>query len=127
MILGIGTDLFDVDRMRRELGRVPDFAATVLTPAEIEYCGRMHDPAPHLAARFAAKEALVKALADARGEGTFWLDAEVRRRSDGKPEFRLSGRLAAMAGELGVRRLHLSLTHTDHLAAAVVILEGDPP
>jgi holo-[acyl-carrier protein] synthase len=126
MILGIGTDLFDVDRMRRNLQRDADFAASVFTAAEIEYCGAKRDPAPHYAARFAAKEALVKALADARGEGSFWLDAAVRRRDDGQPVFDLSGRLADLAAGLGVTRLHLSLTHTATLAAAVVVLEGDP-
>lgn len=124
MILGIGTDLFDVDRMRRQLDSDADFAASVFTPAEIEYCTAKRHPAPHFAVRFAAKEAVVKALADAGGEGTFWLEAEVLRRDDGKPGLELSGRLADCAAGLKVRRIHLSMTHTDHLAAATVVLEG---
>lgn len=126
MILGIGTDLFDVDRMRRNLQRDADFPVSVFTPPEIEYCRAQSDPAVHFAARFAAKEALVKALADAGGEGTFWLDISVLRRDDGQPRIELGGRLAELAAAFGVRRTHLSLTHTDQLAAAVVVLEGDP-
>lgn len=125
MILGIGTDLFDVDRMRRQLESDADFAASVFTPREIAYCTVKRDPAPHFAVRFAAKEAVVKALADAEGEGTFWRDAEILRRDDGKPSLDLSGRLAELAAGLKVRRIHLSLTHTDQLAAATVVLEGD--
>jgi holo-[acyl-carrier protein] synthase len=124
MILGIGTDLFDIDRMRRRLASDADFAASVFTPREIAYCRAKRDPAPHFAARFAAKEAVVKALADAGGRGAFWLDIEVRRRDDGRPSLELSGRLAELAAGLAVRRIHLSLTHTDHLAAATVVLEG---
>lgn len=124
MILGIGTDLFDVDRMRRRLESDAGFAASVFTPAEISYCTNKHDPASHFAARFAAKEAAVKALADAGGDGSFWHDAEVQRRDDGKPSLVLTGRLADLAAGLGARRIHLSMTHSDHLAAAVVVLEG---
>ena len=126
MILGIGTDLFDVDRMRRQLEGDAEFSASVFTPSEIAYCAAKRDPAPHFAARFAAKEAALKALADAGGAGSFWQDAEVQRRNDGKPTLELSGRLADLAAGLEVRRIHLSLTHTDQLAAATVVLEGDP-
>jgi holo-[acyl-carrier protein] synthase len=130
MILGIGTDLFAIDRMRREIERDAGFAPSVFTPAEIRYCEGRRDPAIHFAARFAAKEALVKALADTRGDGSFWRDVEVERRDDGAPAVRLTGRLAELAAELGVQRVHLSLTHTDTMAAASVVLEGgrdDPP
>lgn len=126
MILGIGTDLFDVDRMRRQLESDAGFAESVFLPAEISYCRSMHDPAPHFAARFAAKEAIVKAMADAGGSGSFWLDAEVVREDSGKPRLELGGRLGDLARDMGISRISLSMTHTDELAAATVVIEGAP-
>ena len=126
MILGIGTDLFDVDRMRRRLESDASFAESVFLPAEISYCQSQHHPASHFAARFAAKEAVVKALADAGGSGSFWLDITVLRDPSGKPSIQLDGRLGDCAHQLGVTRIHLSLTHTDDMAAATVVIEGAP-
>jgi len=124
MILGIGTDLFDVDRMRRRLESDAAFVESVFLHDEITYCRSQHDPAPHFAARFAAKEAVVKAMADAGGTGSFWLDAEVVREPSGRPRLDLGGRLGDLARDLGVTHIHLSMTHTDELAAATVVLEG---
>jgi len=126
MILGIGIDLCDVVRMRQKLGTDPGFVESVFLPGEIAYCRGKHDPAQHFAARFAAKEALLKSLADAPGSGSFWHDAEVVRESTGKPGFVLAGRLAGLAARLDVARTHLSLSHTPELAVASVVLEGDP-
>jgi len=125
MILGLGIDLCDVRRMRRQLDNDPDgFAGAVFKPAEIAYCNSKHRPAEHFAARFAAKEAVVKALSAAGGEGSFWQDIEIIRTADGQPRVELSGRLRELADGLGAAGIHLSITHTDDMAAAVAVVEG---
>ena len=124
MILGLGIDHCEVPRMRRHIENDQDgFIESVFLPAEISYCSEKHRPAEHFAARFAAKEAVVKALADAGGEGSFWHDVEVVRETDGRPRLELNGRLKELADALGVRKLHVSLTHISEVAAAVVIAE----
>ena len=125
MILGTGIDLCEVARMRAKV-QAPEgeFVAEVFLPGEIAYCGAKRYPAEHYAARFAAKEAVVKSLAHAHGAGSFWRDIEIRNEQDGRPVVRLHGRAKEMADALGVRRVFLSLTHTRDLAAATVILEG---
>jgi holo-[acyl-carrier protein] synthase len=123
MVLGIGTDLVEVARIARELElRGP--LEGVFTPAELAYCTSMHNPAQHFAARFAAKEALVKALAAAQQSGLFWIEIEVQRGPNGEPSLVLSGRIKAIADRLGVKRIHVSLSHTGELAFASVIVES---
>lgn len=123
MILGIGTDLVKVARIARKLeARGP--LDSVFTPAETAYCQGKHHPAEHLAARWAAKEALVKALAAAGQSGTFWVDIEVQTGPRGEPSLVLSGRLRAIAEQLGVTRIHVSLSHTRDLAMASVVVES---
>ena len=125
MILGIGIDQCDVRRMSRQMDSPEDeFVTSVFNPAEIAYCTQKHRPAEHFAARFAAKEAVLKALAGAGGEGTFWQDIQIVNEPSGRPQVALDGRLRVLADELGVRTIHVSLTHTAELAAAVVIAEG---
>lgn len=125
MILGIGIDHCDVQRMKRRLeSSGSDFTASVFLPSEIAYCRGKHRPAEHFAARFAAKEATLKSLAAAAGQGTFWQDIQIANEPDGRPRLALNGRLRELAVKLGVRALHVSLTHTADLAAAVVIAEG---
>ncbi len=125
MIIGIGIDQCEVGRMQRQLEASADgFATSVFLPAEIAYCTDKRHPAEHLAARFAAKEAAIKALAAAGGQGSFWHDVEVLKEADGRPLLALTGRLGELAAGLGVRTMHVSLTHTADLAAAVVIAEG---
>ncbi len=125
MILGTGIDLCEVARMGAKV-QVPadDFVAQVFLPGEIAYCKTKRHPAEHFAARFAAKEAVVKALADTGGEGSFWQDIEIMNEQDGRPVVRLHGRAKELADVLGVRRVFVSLTHTRDLAAATVVLEG---
>ena len=126
MILGIGIDLVDVARARRLLEAKGDRAlARLCTEGEAAYVRAHPLGAPSFAARLAAKEAAYKALAgtdDARGIG--WRDIEVERAGDGKPSLLLHGLAKARAAALGVQRIHLSLTHTDTSAGAVVVLEG---
>jgi holo-[acyl-carrier protein] synthase len=125
MILGTGIDLCKVARMRDKVdAQADDFIASVFLPVEIAYCEAKRHPAEHFAARFAAKEAVVKALADAHGQGSFWLDIEIRNEEDGRPVVRLQGRAHEIADRLGVRRVFLSMTHTREMAAATVVLEG---
>jgi holo-[acyl-carrier protein] synthase len=123
MILGIGTDLLDVARMASELAREGGgFRDDVFTPAEISYCEGRHWPARHFAARFAAKEALFKAL-EGRVPPNRFLDVEVDRDA-GAPRLVLRGAVKEAAARLGVRSVHVSLSHTGGLAAASVVLEG---
>lgn len=128
---GIGIDAVDIDRFRRVLGRRPALAERVFTEAERADAADRGDPAQHLAARFAAKEAAMKALG--AGIGGFALrDVEVVRVTGpgahrGAPSLRLSDRAAALAAERGVRQWHVSLTHTDQLAMAVVLAESGAP
>ncbi len=123
MILGIGTDLLDVARMATELAKEGGgFRDDVFTPSEIAYCEGKYRPARHFAARFAAKEALFKALEGRVPAGCF-LDVEVARAA-GAPRLVLRGAVKDAADRLGVRSVLVSLSHTDGLATASVVLEG---
>lgn len=126
MILGIGCDLIESSRLRDRLQSDADFLSAVFTPAEIAYCDAMRYPARHYAARFAAKEALLKALGTGLRGAMSWLDMEVRSDESGAVCFRLCGATRAAADLRGVTRAHLSLSHTDSLAAAYVVLEAHP-
>ena len=130
-VSGIGIDAVDVNRFRRVLGRRPALAERMFTEAERADAAGRGDPAQHLAARFAAKEAVMKVLGT--GIGGFALhDVEVVRGNApgarrGAPSLRLSDRAAALAAERGVCQWHVSLTHTDQLAMAVVLAESGAP
>ena len=129
MIVGLGLDLVDIARVAQMIDDKGERAMTRLfTDGEAAYAANRAQPARHLAARFAAKEAAYKALAGtehARGIG--WHDIEVLVAWDGRPTLRFHGRAAERAAELGVVRAHVSLTHADTTAAAVVVLEADAP
>jgi holo-[acyl-carrier protein] synthase len=119
-VVGVGVDLCDVDRMRRTLDRTPGFARRVFTQAEQDYCRRARDPAERFAARFAAKEAVLKALAAGLGACPF-RDIEVVRARSGAPAVVLHGAAAALAAERGVAGWRVSLTHTRTMAEAVAV------
>ncbi len=127
MIVGIGFDLVAIARVEGMLARKEQRALDRLfTPHEQEYAMARARPAMHLAARLAAKEAVFKALTgsdDAKKIG--WKEAEVRRGAEGPPVLAFSGRAEARAKELGVTRVHLTLSHTDDVAGAVVVLERE--
>ena len=124
-IRGIGVDLVDVDRMRRSLARTPTLASRLFTDEERTYAERARDPSERLAARFAAKEAVMKALGV--GLGAFdWHDVEVVRTSSGAPELRVTGRAAELAAAAGVTRWLGTLSHTERTAEAVVVAEAAP-
>jgi holo-[acyl-carrier protein] synthase len=116
VIIGVGIDVVDVARFTQSLGRTPLLAARLFTDAE-----QLLPPAS-LAARFAAKEALAKALG--APVGLRWRDAEVHRGADGRPHITMHGTVAARAVLLGVHETHLSLSHDAGIASAVVIAEG---
>ena len=127
MIVGVGVDLVEIARIRRAMARWQDrFLQRVFTPDELAYALRRRDPAEHLAARFAAKEATLKALGTGLTLGVRWREMEVRRARGQRPTLQLSGRTGTIGAERGVRVLHLSLTHDGAYAVAQVLAEGDP-
>ena len=124
MIVGTGMDLVSIDRMRGFRARRGERGLTRLfTDGELAYCLRQADPAPSLAARFAAKEAFFKAVGLGYGTGGGWREVEVCRDDRGAPGLSLSGRAAVVAKDRRATRLHLTLTHTEEVAGAVVVLE----
>ncbi|MGD0999903.1 MAG: holo-ACP synthase [Candidatus Brocadiia bacterium] len=125
LILGVGLDVVEVARVRASVRRSGErFSQRVFTPAEIAYCAGRARKFEHLAARFAAKEATLKAL----GTGiTGWAslqEVEVVHDAAGRPEIRLRGGVLRRARSLGLKAAHLSISHTAGVAAAVVVLEG---
>jgi len=125
MIVGIGVDVVDIRRLRRALERQGErFMRRIYTAGEQEYCRAHRDPAPYFAARFAAKEALFKALGTGWAQGVTWLDAEIRNNDQGAPWLALRGRTEEASRELSVQKIHLSLSHSEGAAVALVILEG---
>ncbi len=127
MIRGLGLDLADIDRVARLLGRHPERARVRLfTTGERAYCDARAEPARHFAARFAAKEAAYKALAGSEeARHIHWQDIEVVNAPlDGRPTLKLHGLAAKRAAELGVSSVYVTLTHSDLVAAAVVLLES---
>lgn len=118
-MIGLGIDAVEVARFRQVLARTPGVAQRLFTDGERAYGARFKDPAPRLAARFAAKEAAMKAMGVGLGAFAFH-DVEVVKAPSGAPSLRLSGGAAALAERLGVRELKLSITHTDETAEAVV-------
>ena len=118
-MIGLGIDSVEVDRFRRVLARTPGVANRLFTDGERAYGARFRDPAARLAARFAAKEATMKALGVGLGAFAF-KDVEVVKAPSGAPSLRLRGRAAELASEQGVSVLRLSITHTDLTAEAVV-------
>ena len=127
MIVGTGVDVAEVTRVRAALEDPKTgvrFRDRVFTAGEQAYCeGRGIGRHQSYAARFAAKEAAMKALGHGWGKYVGWLDVEVIRASDGRPELRLSGKAVATATAMGVARIHLALTHTAEVAVAQVIFE----
>jgi holo-[acyl-carrier protein] synthase len=122
-VVGVGVDLCDVDRMRAALERTAGFADRVFTAGEQAYCRAARDPAPRFAARFAAKEAVLKALGAGLGACPL-REIEVVRADSGAPSVVLHRAAASLAGERGVARWHVSLTHTSGMAEAIAIALG---
>ncbi|MFI1185645.1 holo-ACP synthase [Streptomyces californicus] len=122
MIIGVGIDVAEIERFGAALERTPQLADRLFVSGELTLPGGERRGTASLAARFAAKEALAKALG-APG-GLLWSDAEVWVEESGQPRLRVTGTVAARAAELGVRSWHVSLSHDAGVASAVVIAEG---
>ena len=117
----VGTDLIEIARVRRALERYPGFRERCFTEAEREYCDSRPNPPQHYAARFAAKEAVGKALGFGVARAFAWLDVEIAGRP--KPAVRLSGRVRAWAERAGAGAIDLSMSHSRELATAVAVVE----
>jgi len=125
MIIGVGIDNVQSKRIKEILLKWSDRVENrVFDEGELEYSKSKGETHLHLAARFAAKEALFKALGKGLSEGMTWTDVTVRNDEAGKPHIHLKRRAREIADEMGVATIHVSLTHTDECALAVVILEA---
>ena len=125
MIVGIGVDIVEIEKLRLAMVRRGDrLRNRAFTPLEIEYCEERANQYQHYAARFAAKEAAFKAIGTGWREGVGWHDAEVRNALSGKPSLFLSGRALELAHHRGALHFWLSLSHTDRYAVAQVVLES---
>lgn len=126
-VLGLGVDIIEVARIRTAIQRHGErFHQRICLPSEAAYCLGMRDPAPFFAARFAAKEAVSKALGTGIGAQCGWLDIEVRRKASGEPFVVLHGAGAETAKRLGIARVLLSLSHTENYATAQAIAVSEP-
>ncbi|HEY3024896.1 MAG TPA: holo-ACP synthase [Pyrinomonadaceae bacterium] len=124
MIVSIGIDIIEVRRVREVLLRTPRFAERVFTPAERTYCdGRGAVAAEHYAARFAAKEAALKALQTGWSGGIAWQDVEISAKESGAPLLIFHGRVRELYEKSGATAAHLSMSHTSEHAIAEVVLE----
>ena len=126
-ILGHGIDLVECDRIAAVMDKHPDrFLARILTPAERTWIERFRIPTPHIAGRWAAKEAILKALGTGWRGGIAWTDMEILPDPMGRPLVTLSGETARIAAEMGVRRILLSITHIHTHAHASAVLVDEP-
>ena len=124
-VLGIGVDLVECARIQHSLDRFGEkFLRRVFTDGEIEYSMSMKFPARHLAARFAAKEAVSKAFGTGIGKAMGWRNIDIRKKSSGEPFLVFTEGAEKLAKERGVTSALITLSHTDHHAMATVVLEG---
>ena len=120
LILGIGIDAVDIDRFRKSLERTPSMHRRLFTDRELAYVAPKADPVPSLAARFASREAVMKAMG--LGLGAFGFhDVWVDHHESGEPLLHVTGRAAELASDRGIATWHLSITHTDQVAIAYVV------
>jgi holo-[acyl-carrier protein] synthase len=119
-VVGLGTDLVDLDRFRVVIARTPSILERLFTPSERAYAERRRDPTEPLGARFAAKEAVLKAMGLGLG-GAAFREIEVVRAESGEPSVRLHGGAAEEARARGIEQWMLSLSHTEHVAQAVAL------
>jgi holo-[acyl-carrier protein] synthase len=126
-VISQGVDIIEVGRIRTAIERHGDrFYQRICTASEAAYCLGMRDSAPFFAARFAAKEAVSKALGTGIGAQCGWLDIEVRRKATGEPFIVMHGIGAETAKRLGIARILVSLSHTENYAVAQAIAVSDP-
>lgn len=124
MIAGVGVDLIELDRFKAAMKRQgAPLLEKLFTPAERRYCEGKWNRIAHYAARFAAKEAVLKALGTGWSGGIRWTDVEVLREGIGAVAVRLTGQAKKVAARLRIRRVHLNITHAEKYAAAVAVAE----
>jgi len=124
MIYGIGTDIVEVDRIAAKLGKGTGFRDLVFTQQEIDYCEQQVHPAESYAARFAAKEAFLKAMGTGWGHGkVHFNEISVTNSETGKPSLQLIGDAAACYSELQIKQILVSLSHVKTTAIAMVVIE----
>ncbi|HZR04497.1 MAG TPA: holo-ACP synthase [Candidatus Udaeobacter sp.] len=124
-VIGIGVDLVECARIQRSIDRFGDrFLHRVFTDGEIEYSRSMKFPARHLAARFAAKEAVSKAFGTGIGKAMGWRDIDIQKKPSGEPFLVLSGSAQELAKKRGVTSALITLSHTEHHAMASIVLES---
>jgi len=125
MILGTGIDIVEIERIRESIHRYGDrFTRRLFTPEEVAYCRDKAAWAVHFAGRYAAKEAVMKALQTGWAGGVRWKDVAVTRNERGQPGVQLSGGAHARAQQMGITRWHLSISHSEIHAVATAIAEG---
>ena len=126
MIIGIGIDIIEVVRVKRlfdEYGK--RFVERVFTEIEIDYCEHMAHPAMHFAARFAAKEAFLKAIGTGLTGGISWREIGIINEDSGKPQLHYEGKAAEIAKKLGTNNTYISLSHNKEYATAIVVIENE--
>jgi holo-[acyl-carrier protein] synthase len=124
LIVGLGVDIAEVPRIKAAIERHGEpFLRRIFTPNEVAYCERFKNKFERYAGRFAAKEATMKALGTGWNRGVRWVDLEVVREPSGRPTIALAGEAAKIAAHLGVKRISVSITHTEAQALAQVIFE----
>lgn len=125
MIVGLGLDIAEIDRIEAAIARHgAPFLERLFTPREVEYCERFKNRYERYAGRFAAKEAAMKALGTGWARGVRWRDIEVVRGDSGKPTLKLEGVAGEIARGMGVKNIVMTITHSGNLALAQVIFEG---
>ena len=125
-VIGIGTDIIEVLRIGHMIERHGElFLRRVYTPWEIEYCNARKAAVQHFAGRWAAKEAILKALGTGWAKGIHWVDMEVRNEPGGEPRVALGGRAREVAEELRIREMPISISHCRHFATAFAMALGD--
>jgi holo-[acyl-carrier protein] synthase len=123
LIYGIGTDIIEVLRIKDKLQMVEGLKETLFTPGEITYCESKKFPFMHFSGRFAAKEAFYKALGTGWRNGMSYSEIEVSNDKNGKPYIKLSGKTGEWAEKEGIKKIHVSISHIQDFANAMIILE----
>jgi holo-[acyl-carrier protein] synthase len=124
MILGTGIDIIEVERISIRVQRDSVFRDLVFSPDEIKYCDDKAFPSEHYAARFAAKEAFLKATGRGLDSGISLHEIEILNEANGKPFIRLSGVTEKQLSEMGIKKIHVSISHLKTMATAIVIIES---
>ena len=123
MILGIGTDIIEVDRVKNRISKNDGFKENIFTKKEIEYCESKKNKAQHYAARFAAKESFFKAIGIGMRNGMAFCEIEILNNKLGKPEVFLHGKTKKFSKELSIKNIHVSLSHIKNFVTAIITLE----